>query len=512
MNIAVLIGVSDYDSQENLPGCKNDVEIIKEIIDLSGKYEKKLIISENTYSSEVKQIMSNFFNELISKGTEVDEVLFYYSGHGLYENDEFYYIFSDYTDSKLNRTTYKNSEIDEMLKSLNPKLTVKIIDACESGIRYVKDIDNFEVKKMFKETQNKFENCYFMYSSHSTEVSYASKDLSYFTTSLVKSIIEHNSDFIRYRDVMDYIADEFKEKSIEQTPYYVTQGNNTEVFTKVDDNIKNILKTFLQKYSIIEGEEEKNRAVMSLLDKIKMSAKDYCTDYEEVVKVFGTIEETVTNNILRTELKDIFEKEENFPNQYYGEIPNIQMVAEALADRKDELFIRINYGVKTVKVPITNRFAIAIGEDKDRIQFKEEKRKFIESYDITEQETPYTTVELDLTPKFPNVNKYNCTFLFAYSKVNLIIIYSYNKYKEVTWGEYELEKVKWRKLNDIILKDELSIKSVVDKIIESFYEYVINDLNKQFGIEPKNPLLELANSLDTNIELAKEVVMKEVEV
>ena len=159
-----------------------------------------------------------------------------------------------------------------------------------------------------------------------------------------------------------------------------------------------------------------------------------------------------------------------------------------------------------------NRIAPALAEDKERVRFGEERRKYIQGYDIAEQETPYTRVVLDLNPKYPNINKYNCGLLFAYSKVNLVIIYSYNKYKEVTWGEYELEKVRWRKLSDIILKDEASIKNVMNNILDGFFEYVLSDLNKQFEIEPRNVLLELANRLENSDELAKAVEIADVTV
>lgn len=494
MKLAILLGVSEYETQDNLPGCKNDIEVFEKIIDLSCKYEEKLVIKENTNSSEVKQKVSEFFKSNIEKGNEIEEVLYYYSGHGLYDNDEFYYIFSDFSPNKLNRTTFKNSEIDELLKSLNPKLTVKIIDACESGVKYVKEIDNHEVKRMFKETRNKFENCYFMYSSQTTESSYASKELSYFTESLVKSILEHDTDLIRYRDIMDYIADEFKEKSIEQTPYYVTQGNNTEIFTKIDDKLRSVLREFLNRFTKPTNNTEKSNSSLTLLEKIRISAKDYCTNYEEVINVFNLMEEEVEKKELLPQIKDIFLKEEEFPNEYYEKTPNINTVAEAIADREDELYIEIKKGVRIVKVPNQNRLTSLVMGDREseNVTYREEKRSYIKWYDIAEEDTPYTKIIVDLVPNYPNVNKYNCSFLFAYSKVNLIIIYSYNKYKEVKWGEYELEKVKWRKLNDIVLKDEKSIKNVIGETLDDFFEYVHKDLNRQFEMELISPLLEWA--------------------
>lgn len=149
MNITILIGVSEYNNETNLPGCKNDVIIMKSIIEVSNKYDELLVIAENTNSDNVKQKMSEFIHELI-----------------------------DYTSAKINRTTYKNTEIDGMLKSLKPELTIKIIDACDSGINYVKDIGSKEIARLLKGTTSKFERCYFMYSSNFSESSYATENIS----------------------------------------------------------------------------------------------------------------------------------------------------------------------------------------------------------------------------------------------------------------------------------------------------------------------------------------------
>ncbi|UKK44488.1 caspase family protein [Klebsiella quasipneumoniae] len=48
MKLAVLIGVSEYTSQTNLSACKNDVSLVKTILDLSGEYTNILFIDNDT--------------------------------------------------------------------------------------------------------------------------------------------------------------------------------------------------------------------------------------------------------------------------------------------------------------------------------------------------------------------------------------------------------------------------------------------------------------------------------
>jgi hypothetical protein len=65
-------------------------------------------------------------------------------------------------------TTLANIELDEMLRSLNAYLAVKVVDACYSAQQYVKSPDEFE--KAIKATGASYNNCYFMYSSEQTKL------------------------------------------------------------------------------------------------------------------------------------------------------------------------------------------------------------------------------------------------------------------------------------------------------------------------------------------------------
>ncbi len=76
---------------------------------------------------------------LRNKGRVLDEALFYFSGHGQSKDEEFYFALSDFEESRRNTTSLKNTELDVFLRALNPKLAVKIVDACNAGVQYIKD-------------------------------------------------------------------------------------------------------------------------------------------------------------------------------------------------------------------------------------------------------------------------------------------------------------------------------------------------------------------------------------
>ncbi|MED1479976.1 caspase family protein [Bacillus altitudinis] len=475
MKIALLIGVSEYDTQQKLPGCKNDVLAIKQIIDATKEYDDKLVIYKNTNSNNIKQQVSAFFDKHRKSEETIDEIFFYFSGHGMYKEEEFYYILSDFDFPKMNRTTYKNSEIDDLIKSLNPLLTVKIIDACESGVRYVKDINDYEIKKMLEGTKQNFNNCYFMFSSQFNESSYAEESLSYFTESFANSILLNETETIRYRDIMDYISDDFLQKNIQQTPYYIFQGTNTEVFASFSRDLKEELKNklFDDTVEVDKTEEEKD---VSLITKIIEDAKLYCMSTEEVKDVFILIEDYVNTGNEFSELLNIYEYSAEFTDIYYANISNIGAVAKVVNEDIEDFFVSMKYKVRTVRVPIKEMFGFRSNEQK----YKEEQRRYLSHYEITEESIPYNYISVDLNPKYPNLAKYNCSFIFAFSKKELMIFHSYTRYKEVRWGEFTKDNINWRKNPKVSLKNETEIKANFSEILRGFNEYVENDLKNHF--------------------------------
>ena len=161
MNLGIVIGVSEYQKVNTLPGCVVDANSINKLLELSGKCDDILLITENTQSKDVKSRLTSFVKKHAQQ--DIDEVIFYFSGHGLFENDEFYYVLTDYTESKTKQTSLENSELDNLLRSLSAKLTVKVVDACQAGTRYIKDPDVF--RKYLQQSEQGFDKCYFFYSS-----------------------------------------------------------------------------------------------------------------------------------------------------------------------------------------------------------------------------------------------------------------------------------------------------------------------------------------------------------
>jgi enoyl reductase-like protein len=122
---------------------------MEKLLKSTGKYDHHLLcISENTNASEVKEKISNKIEEL--QDEDIDEIFFYYTRHGDFYQNEFYYVLSDFNSEKRKQTSLENSEIDNWFRSLEPNMIIKVVDACHSGVMYVKENDqnlNIYLKK-----------------------------------------------------------------------------------------------------------------------------------------------------------------------------------------------------------------------------------------------------------------------------------------------------------------------------------------------------------------------------
>ncbi|MDC4509178.1 caspase family protein, partial [Acinetobacter baumannii] len=120
-NLAILIGVADYQYINKLSPCDRDVDLISNILDISGKYQDILLLDRSPISSIAKDQIAEFVR--LHQEDDIDEIFIYYTGHGARIKDDFFYLFADFNEQRLEQTSLRNSEFDAMLKSLKPKLT-----------------------------------------------------------------------------------------------------------------------------------------------------------------------------------------------------------------------------------------------------------------------------------------------------------------------------------------------------------------------------------------------------
>ncbi|MBC8630138.1 caspase family protein [[Eubacterium] tenue] len=484
MKIAILIGVSEYITQQNLPACKNDVELMNTLITEINQYDEILYIRENTDSQQIKDKLFDFIerykNEMDKNSDfQIDEILFYFTGHGMSDSEDFYYITSDFDYSRLNTTTIKNSELDEAIRRLNPKLTVKIVDACESGTRYIKDSTENSLK-CIDVSKGQLSDCYFMYSSHNNQSSMANTNFSFFTKVFIDSIIDKKQGNHRYTDIANYIRDVFRDKGIKQTPYFVSQASNLETFCIVTEDLKTNLSRFIENVIHNDGQcldlQQENKEQKKLLEIVKEDSEKYCESIEEVSDTLEYIKEIITNMTVENEdINGLYSCASIFKNET-NDISRLDEVAKILNNSDIGWFVNIQMNKKEIKPKknqlITN-FSYLIGEE---IKYE----NIICGFSISEENIPYKSISIDFNPNFPNIEKYNCSIVFAFSKSEIILFYSLNKYIEVSWGKYELPKnISWINKKEL-LKDKDSIREAIEQIKTTCISVIRKDLENKF--------------------------------
>jgi Caspase domain len=219
-NLAIVIGICDYAAPTgNLPACKPDAQAVAKILQAEPRFGNVLYIDADTRSSIVKQKVIEFISA--HKNQEIGDIVFYFSGNGDFSGDEFFYLLSDYDPKRRKQTALENSELDNLVRLLNPKLFVKIVDACHSGVTYIKNTEDFQT--YLKTAIPQFKKLYFMFSSQTDQFSYQDTQLSYFTRRVIESLARHDASSIRYKDIIDYVSDAF-DGDAAQTPFFVTQA------------------------------------------------------------------------------------------------------------------------------------------------------------------------------------------------------------------------------------------------------------------------------------------------
>lgn len=475
MRIAILIGVVQYENCDNLPGCENDVNIIHDILQSSHEFDDIRIFQGNVQSGIIKDDLSNFFESY--KGKTVDEVFFYFSGHGSFSNDEFFYILSDFNDYHKRQTSLQNSEIDNMIKSIKPKMVTKVIDACQSGISYIKGNSNI-VEKYYSKTKDNFEKCYFLHSSMTSQYSYQNDDLSDFTKSFINSLNSTKQGSIRYNDIIAYIADEF-ERSPDQTPFFITQADHTEKFLTNSNEIKNTLSKYIEVEEVENDVSVKSEDVLydSFIEKIKKDAEMYSSK-EEVDLILNNIKNIITSRQLETELSQLFDYSSTF-EQYLRDLPRGTLIAKWLEDNPNNYFAkpdyqRIEYQEEEAPSAFASISNILRG-NKIVTKYRNELRGFTQSLDI-----PYKYLILDFVPKYPNIKQYALIITFLLSKKDIHFFYAFINYNEKDWNKKEIAKnFKWNS-SEFQIKNVEKIEQFIDKLLIDTENKLLNLIKEKF--------------------------------
>lgn len=416
--LAILIGVSKYDRLALLSACGKDVELMQEIISHAGPFDDVLSLTgDDTRSASFKTKITAFFKKH-GDDKNIEELLYYYSGHGMTYADSFQFLLSDYDEKRISTTCYSNTELDETIKSLNPALTIKIIDACQSGQQYIKDAQDFGV--IFdKGNKNSFENLYFLFSSASDQASYCDSQYSHFTKSLAAGIVDYENEEIRYRDLIDFATDAFQ-NSINQKPFFVTQGNNTEIFGTFSETAIASIRNKLNEPQ--DAPSSKTLVLTSIADSLRNDAMRYLA-LPELYACLEKFSEAINAYNFPQDIQELFEVKHDRRESFSQQLP-LGSVAEfvknnsedVLAHHKDKTIIR--------RVAKTNALLelLRVGDNFGALQQPEYVNKEVvvpHTYEHLVPDLPYTQIDVSLISKLPNVPDFVLSIVYVLTATSI---------------------------------------------------------------------------------------------
>jgi hypothetical protein len=499
LKLAIVIGVAEYvnDEFENLNACKNDAELFKEVISDMTNVDDILYLNENPKAYDTKKYLSDFIQK--HKPDTIDEVIFYFSGHGGRYDDDFFYILSDFKESKKESTGLRNTELDQLIRTLRPKLFVKIVDACFCGTQYIKSESTARADLEKSAKDNQLNDIYFMFSSRDSQSSLAGKTFSIFTESLFTALLGHTGE-IRYRDLTAFIADDLNATSAPK-PIFISQADLIEQFGTVTETTH---ATIYKAFGISESPKEDDHKAPdakltkdnSLLDIVKRkAASDYC-DEKLALSKLEQLKSSFMPEHWPQDISDIYTISVSSNVQLYF-VPNSRKIGLwlneniskeyfAIPKYKDESYEVEEYKALPKKPPRTNiatvvTFAGKYSGSSDETEYKLEKikktRQIVSGFEYT-YHNDNNVLKINLEPNYVSAKPALIYMILIYSKTELVIHYSYESIKFTDWLSTDKPKCEVWRYKNIKLKDDNSILEASKEIISEIACWAINEIKR----------------------------------
>jgi hypothetical protein len=480
MKLAILIGVTEYSNGLNrLPACKKDVKTMEKVVLSTGEFDQTLCLSDNENSKQTKDKLSDFIAK--NKNQQIDELFFYFTGHGDFYENEFYFILSDFDQNKRKQTSLENSEVDKLIKSLSPSLTVKIVDACHSGISYVKT--DSAIPKHLEKTLSGYKSCYFMFSSNLDQSSYQNDDLSFFSNSFFNALITHKNTKIRYKEIIDFISDDFENHTF-QTPYFVTQSTFTEIFSNNSEEIRRVLSELLaspESESITEQTIKPEVENRSLENIIRENAKQFCSQ-EEVSEILNAIKKLLIEYELSDQIRSLYSFNYSFnKHDERDDLPKAKIIGNWLKKNDEDYFAEpyeedVAY---EVDVPDYTTLGMIYGRSRTKTKYRTEIVGFNNTSDLD-----YDLIQIDAIPNHPNIQPFHSTIALIVSKKSFLKFSFYSRYKEQNWSKKKLMTDFQWKYKEAPLKDNIDrIKEMLINELNGFEGYILSTLKDIFKMQ-----------------------------
>jgi len=509
LNLAIVIGVENYisDKYYSLPACKNDANIIKDVIEDVKEIKEVLFFNNSESAIEITRGISAFVEKY--KDEEIDELFFYFSGHGerdIQETDrdinDFLYILHNFDVKKKRTTSLSNSELDNWVKTLSPKLFVKVVDACFSGTQYIKSEINEKLDFEKSAKKHGLNDIHFWFSSRENQKSLADENLSKFTESILLAISEFSGD-TRYREIKNFIADDFDGKQMSK-PYFVDQSNNTEKFGNITDNTHQIVNKIFG-LDDISVNFKKNKKIeekeLNIFDLAIKKSDKLCFSEETLVKFMENFNKSMSSwdddfkKIYKIEITS--DDKKNVPNrseigEWLKQNRSANYFAEPSYDEQEyevQEYIKVPWKSKN-NVSTRNSIVGSIAmesffgrnENKEyKLETVTKRRKYIDGFYYTHS-IKNTITHISFIPKIEIVDAISLYIVSIYSNKSMIMHIAYETLKRNNWENFSSPKCRsWKEVRVDINADK-SAKNISIQIQKELKKWLVGILKGEEGL------------------------------
>lgn len=513
MRLAIIGGISDYLFQQKLEACGNDAATMRAFLDATKTYSDICILDREITGADAKKVISEFIQK--HRGNQVEELLFYFSGHGDRVEDDFFYALSDYRPEKRESSGLRNSELDSLIRNLAPELTVKIVDACYSGSTYIKSEDDIGPVVQKSAKDNQLKKLYFFHSSAADQTSIAGPKFSWFTQAIFQSLV-NQAGAVRYRDLLAAVADEMNQRGGPR-PTFVVQADSLEIFVHMDAGLADLLNNALvgppphstgakdpaepSNDELVEIAQTAQAGPVSLAELAAAKAKDvYCTQ-EEAENNVRLLTQLASSKPWPDRIKDVYEIQ--FREHEPSEIPNRISIGRWISSLKDDIVFAIPiYEIETYKVEeykempkkpsglgvfgrsikdYPSSFRQMLGEDKEyKLETVDKRRQVLAGFEYTVNPV-FKPHIFYFTPKFASMGEYAACVVCVFSRRLLTCLYSMEHLPYKAWNVSNPPLASKWKQHSAPLKNARKIEELVQSVMGEICDFIEADARQKLG-------------------------------
>lgn len=452
-SIALLFANANYSRESDLPCCLNDLAAIEGLVGAIGRYDETVVIADADADR-----MRESIRLVLEPNKQFDEVFFYFSGHGVHIASDFFYCGTSFDSSRPNETGLSHTELHELLRSLEPALLVKVVDACASGTPLVKSAPApLPLKK------EGFRNVIQLASSLEEQESFGGDTLSVFTRAFCRACLRKSDGPIYYSDIIHTLRDDFLQND-EQTPYFVSQGTGREILVDDAEKLAPFRVEYGRRWEAIADIEVKRDSQLGELtvdkprDVLQLLARseENMADAKKASNFISSLFDGVLIRFKQDEFSDFFETEK-IEHSSFQEIIAREFIIRVLSkENRQDNFV-------TASITKTRRKPSIWDVARDIID-----PQFYEEWDLQLNcELDRAQLRLTLTPLYRSLQRLVLVVTCAPSLENCYVFELATQHERSDWTEFSVEGReiirRWYKMD----WDD-STTSLVEKICSAF--------------------------------------------